>query len=294
VSYFGERVYSLRQWPPSSAWGIAFRKYYTPYFAASFAYLNDGHFPGHHRDGVAAEGWVPLGSFYDHFTVSFGAGAFYYYDTVFAQTAGGYADAHGWAWIGSVEMTYQAPSWRHFFLEARIDYTTPAKSIETTSVGAGFGYRGLSDFQGTSESLSPEPNELVASYWKTVVNSFSSQTARAEAFDYRRQLYQALGFSVGFVNEGDAQLIRRNGITAEAWLEPTFGSGRWSIGGGFGVYSAIDKYRPSPGRHASVIVSATMSYRVIDHLDIRFLWHRIATDYNRDTDIVLWGVGYRF
>jgi hypothetical protein len=24
------------------------------------------------------------------------------------------------------------------------------------------------------------------------------------------------------------------------------------------------------------------------------LWHRIVTDYNRDADILLWGLGYRF
>jgi hypothetical protein len=32
-----------------------------------------------------------------------GGGPFYYYDTVFAQNNGGYADAHGWAWLASLE-----------------------------------------------------------------------------------------------------------------------------------------------------------------------------------------------
>src|ERR1700678_2077004 len=57
ISYFGERVYSLRQWPPDSGYGISYRRTFGPYFAASLAYLNDAHFPGHHRDGVAAEAW---------------------------------------------------------------------------------------------------------------------------------------------------------------------------------------------------------------------------------------------
>ena len=77
-------------------------------------------------------------------------------------------------------------------------------------------------------------------------------------------------------------------------MEPSFNSGLWSIGAGFGFYSAIDKYRPAPGRHVSDVVSATVSVRPIKNFDIRFLWHRIVTDYNRDTDIVLWGLGYRF
>jgi hypothetical protein len=55
ISYFGERVYSLKQWPPDWGYGISYRKTFGSYFAASVAYLNDAHFPGHHRDGVAAE-----------------------------------------------------------------------------------------------------------------------------------------------------------------------------------------------------------------------------------------------
>jgi len=42
------------------------------------------------------------------------------------------------------------------------------------------------------------------------------------------------------------------------------------------------------------VASVTLSLRPINHVDIRFLWHRIVTDYNRDADILLWGLGYRF
>jgi len=83
ISYFGERVYSLRQWPPDTGYGISYRKTFTPYFAASLAYLNDAHFPGHHRDGVTAEAWLPLVPLSNRFTLSVGGGPFYYYDTVF-------------------------------------------------------------------------------------------------------------------------------------------------------------------------------------------------------------------
>jgi len=300
ISYFGERVYSLRDWPADWGYGIAYRKIFAPYFAASLAYLNDAHFPGHHRDGVTAEAWIPIIPLTDRITLSVGGGPFYYYDTVFANNNGGYADAHGWAWLASVDATIQPwRSWSHFFIDARIDYTAPSKSIETTSVGLGFGYRGFSDIHTPGNSAGSEgfpPNEVVASYWKTVTNSFQSSehTSRAEAIDYRRQIWHEIRASVGILNEGDTQLIRRNGITAEGWLEPSFDSGLWSIGAGFGFYSAIDKYRASPGRHVSDVVSATISLRPIKNFDIRFLWHRIVTDYNRDTDVVLWGLGYRF
>jgi hypothetical protein len=301
ISYFGERVYSLRQWPPDSGYGISYRRTFAPYFAASLAYLNDAHFPGHHRDGVAAEAWLPIVPLSNRFTLSVGGGPFYYYDTVFAQNNGGYADAHGWAWLASLDATIQpwkSGPWSHLFFEARIDYTSPSKSIETTSFGIGIGYRGLSDIHDPNAEYAADlaANEIVASYWKTVTNSFnsSSHTARAEAIDYRRHIWKELRVSVGFLNEGDTRLIRRNGITAEGWLEPSFNSGLWSIGAGFGVYTAIDKYRAAPGRHVSDVVSLTLSLRPIGNFDVRLLWHRIVTDYNRDADILLWGLGYRF
>jgi hypothetical protein len=301
ISYFGERVYSLREWPPDSGYGISYRRTFAPYFAASLAYLNDAHFPGHHRDGVTAEAWLPIVPLSNRFTLSVGGGSFYYYDTVLARSNGGYADAHGWAWLASLDATIQpwkSGRWSHLFLEGRIDYTSPSKSIETTSFGIGIGYRGLSDIHDADSEVAEgfASNEIVGSYGKTVTNSFnsSSHTARAEAIDYRRQIWSELRVSVGFLNEGDTRLIRRNGITAEGWLEPSFNSGLWSIGAGFGFYTAIDKYRAAPGRHVSDVVSATLSLRPVGNFDIRLLWHRIVTDYNRDADILLWGLGYRF
>ena len=298
ISAFGESVSSHNQWPRSSAWGISYRKTVAPYFATSLAYLNDGHFPGHHRDGVTAEAWLPINLFARHVTISAGAGPFYYYDTVAARTPSGFADIHGWAWMFSLDTTWQFRGDRTGpFIELRLDHTAPAKSIETTSIGLGIGYRGFSDIHNTADPTAVEgfaANEVAGYYWKTVVNSFSSQTSRAEEVEYRRQIWRELRASVGFLNEGDAQLIRRNGITAEVWAEPSFNSGRWSIGAGFGGYSAIDKYQPAPGRHVSGVVSATVSVRPFKHLDMRFLWHRIVTDYSRDTDVVLWGLGYRF
>lgn len=299
VSFFAGRVYSLRQWPPDSGWGISYFKIFNQYLAGSLSYLNDAHFPGHHRDGVAPHLWVGIIPFGNRLTLSTGVGAFYYYDTVVAQNRSGYADVHGWAWIASLRATWVPLSWaQHFFLEGRIDYTAPAKSIETTSVNIGIGYRGMSDahlLKEESSAVFPD-NEVVASYWKTVTNSFNSGShqAPAAAIDYRRKIWKEVRASVGYLWEGDTQLIRRSGITAEGWLEPSFSSGLWSIGAGFGFYSAIDKYQPSPGRHVSDVVSATLSLQPVKNLSIRFLWHRIVTDYNRDTDVVLWGLGYRF
>jgi len=298
VSWVGSQVYSLRQWPSDSGWGISYFKVINRYLAGSIAYLNDAHFPGHHRDGVAMEVWVPLVPFGNRLNLSAGGGSFYYYDTVFAQNSGGYADAHGWAWLASVRATYQPfSSLPHLFIEGRIDYTAPSRSIETTSIGLGVGYRGISDSHRLPDTSAVfADNEVVASYGKTVTNSFDSSAhqARAASLDYRRRVWRELRMSVGYLYEGDTQLVRRSGIMTEGWAEPSFASGLCSIGVGFGFYAATDKYRPAPGRGLSEVVSATLSIQPTRHLDVRFLWHRIVTNYNRDADILLWGIGYRF
>src|SRR5579863_8000855 len=196
ISVFGEWVKSENQWPSSTAWGISYRKILAPYFAASLAYLNDGHFPGHHRDGVTAEAWLPINLFHDHLTISAGAGPFYYYDTVVAQNSAGYADAHGWAWLFSGDVMWQFLGDRTGpFIEMRIDHTAPSKSIQTTSIGLGIGYRGFSDIHNTADPDAAKgfaSNEIAGYYWKTVVNSFSSQTSRAEEIEYRREIWKEL------------------------------------------------------------------------------------------------------
>jgi hypothetical protein len=300
ISYFGEWVTS-QSGPTSTAWGISYRKIISDYLAVSLAYLNDGHFPGHQRDGLTGEVWLPIHLFDRHVTVSAGFGPFYYLDTVAAHNNAGYADDHGWAWLGSIDVIYQpwraGEWWSPLFFELRFDHTAPSKSIETTSIGLGIGYRGFSDVHNISDPLAAQgfaANEVAAYYWKTVVDSLAPTTARAEELEYRRQIWSELRASLGVLNEGDAQLIRRNGVLAEVWAEPSFNSGFWSIGAGFGGYAAIDKYRPSSGRHVSDVISATFSIRPLKNFDIRFLWHRIVTDYNRDTDVLLWGIGVRF
>jgi hypothetical protein len=305
-SYLGSFVSSTNQWASGTGWDLSFRKTWAPNFATSLDYLNDAHFPGHHRDGVTGEVWLPISFFSKHVTtISVGGGPFYYLDTAQAANPSGYADNHGWAWLSSVDarvLLLTPGDGTGLFFDLRFDHTAPAKSIETNSWAAGFGYRGVSDFDGTSgfrDSDGAPDWEITAYAYKTVVNSFSSQTSPAEEVEARWHIWNVFKVSGGWINEGNAQLIRRNGLESEIWAEPSFNSDLWSIGAGIGLYSAIDKYMPGPGRHASGIISAALSFRPlhfwgVEALDIRFLWHRIVTDYNRDTDIVLWGMGYRF
>jgi hypothetical protein len=82
-------------------------------------------------------------------------------------------------------------------------------------------------------------------------------------------------------------------VLAQAWLEPSFGDDRWTMGLGYGAYFAVDDYHPEP-RHVLPILTTTLSYNVTRKWTGRFEWHRVISNYDRDSDIFLLGVGYRF
>ena len=71
------------------------------------------------------------------------------------------------------------------------------------------------------------------------------------------------------------------------------------LGIGFGPYLVIDKdHTPASGEgggsNFSWIFTATAAYRLSRHWNARVSWNRINTDYNRDTDVLLLGAGYRY
>src|SRR3954469_18076682 len=82
---FGESSYS---------WQIEYRQDFYRNFSASIAMINEGHIPGHHRDGTAWQLWGRLLMFKERMALSVGAGAYYYFDTQ-PRPGGDTADVHG-------------------------------------------------------------------------------------------------------------------------------------------------------------------------------------------------------
>ena len=71
-----------------------------------------------------------------------------------------------------------------------------------------------------------------------------------------------------------------------------------SLGAGFGPYFAIDEQRggSTSGRDVFVskIASISGSLKLSQHVDLRATFDRVITTYDRDTDIFMGGIGYRF
>jgi hypothetical protein len=279
-------------------WVITYSHELSPHFFASLSYQNEGHVPGHHRDGHAAQLWgrAPLGR---GMSIAGGIGPYRYFDTTVAESGGSYSDAHGWGFITSVALLWESPQ-SPWFYQLRVDRISTRDSLDSTAVMAGVGYRLPQDGKGFLRDLRENgarvpASELSLLFGQTIVNSFESETSKlATSLEYRHVWGQYLRGTLAWIDEGDARLIRRNGIVAQLWLEPTFDQARYTLGAGVGTYLAVDHYREDKGSFASGIVTLTASYHLGSRWVARFSWNRIVSKYDRDADIILLGAGYRF
>ncbi len=127
--------------------------------------------------------------------------------------------------------------------------------------------------------------------------SFDSERATSLSIEYRRRLAQNLDWSLSWFYEGDNRLIRRHGLASQVWAVKDFTDERLTLGFGVGAYCAVDRqagHTPDGDRIISAIGTLTGSYRFDPQWSARISWNRIVTDYNRDTDVILGGIGYRF
>ena len=199
----------------SFTWQVDYRQDLYRNFAASIAYINEGHVPGHHRDGTAWEAWGRLPFAQNRFSISVGAGIYYLYDTQLLPN-GDTADIHGTAPIFSLSATgYLSDRW---FYQVRINRISPANQnkVTTLTAGAGFWF-GRSD-KPTPGKLGDAPNEqayvteneLTVFGGQSVVNTFLSQKARAYAGEYRRGVFPHVDWTASAIYEGDPEIIRRS------------------------------------------------------------------------------------
>jgi len=287
----------------SYTWQVDYRQDFSRYFAGSMALINEGHVPGHHRDGTAWQAWGRLPLFNDRLSISAGAGAYYYFDTQ-PLPGGDSADVHGTAPIYSLALTgYFSNRW---FYRLNVNYIHPDGQVEVTTVAAGVGFWFGRDKKPTPGKLGDSPeeaayvteNELTFFAGQSIVNTFLSQTARAYAGEYRRGIFPHVDWTLSGIYEGDPEIIRRSGAATQVWFVNSFFNHRIAIGAGVGPYVFLDHKHPAVGRTSPAAIaplgSLTMSARLSESWLVRFIFDRVTTNYNRDSDVLLIGLGYRW
>jgi hypothetical protein len=288
----------------TSAWAFEYQHPLGENLAASFSWQNEGHLPGHHRDGQGIQVWARSNLLDRRLSLAAGIGPYRYFDTTPALAGGGYANVHGWGTIGSLAATYYSDS--RLLYQARFNRIVTPNSIDTSALMFGIGYLLEPVSERGPHAAAPHQvtrttsDEVTVFLGKTIVNSYESELGTSRSIEYRRGLARHVDLTVGLLNEGDARLIRRTGVTAQIWgVREVLASDRLVLGIGFGPYLAVDRYRaPAPGEGGdsrfSWIFTATAAYRLNEQWAARFSWNRVNTNHHRDTDVILLGAGYRF
>jgi hypothetical protein len=288
----------------SYTWQVDYRQDFYRNFAGSIAYINEGHLRRHHRDGTAFEAWGRLPLLQDRFAIALGLGGYYFYDTQ-PLPGGDTANIHGTSPIYSLSVTaYLSGRWYYRLMFNRI---TPAHQINvnTMTVGAGFWFG--QDKKPTPGKLGDAPNEeafvtgneLTVFGGQSIVNTFLNQKSLAYAGEYRRGVFPHVDWTGSAIYEGDPKIVRRSGLASQLWAVNTFFNDRITVSAGLGPYIFLDRKHPANAgskNPASIapLASLTFSVRLSEHWVIRTVFDRVTSNYNRDSDIFLVGLGYRW
>jgi hypothetical protein len=284
-------------------WALNYQEGLGEYFAASFMWLNEGHIPNHHRDGQAVQLWARLPLADRRLVFQAGLGPYRYFDTSTPEQGGSYSNLHGWGVVYSARAAYYLSN--RIVLQLQFNRVQAFGGPDSVGMLFGVGYQldapdrpGPRDW--ASGSASKVTNQEVTLYFgRSIVNSNSSPVALAGAIDYRIGLAKYLDLTLGYLHEGSHEFARRDGLTSQLWLTRAFIDDTITLGVGVGGYYAINETEntPSPGPGAgefSGLVSISAAYRFTSHWAARLTWNRVVTNYDRDTDVIFAGIGYRF
>jgi hypothetical protein len=282
----------------SYAWELEFRHpLFDRHLAWSVAWLNEGHVAEHHRDGLVAQFWAVPVLDPDDFAFAIGAGMYRYADTRF-WPGDGYTNEHGWAPIVSASATVYTDS--PWFFRATINHVSERDGFESNSVVAGLGYQ-LGWKASARRERRPLRREqsLTGFFGKTVVNSRSSEQATAYIVEYRRMLAPLWDWTVSYLDEGDPTVMRRRGLATQVWFVGRYLQQRLALGLGAGPYFQFVREGPAGARAdhdigTSVLLTPTAAYNLGAHWQVRASWNRVLSRNNRDADVIVLGLGYRW
>ncbi|KDB07989.1 hypothetical protein LIG30_2970 [Burkholderia sp. lig30] len=285
------------------SWAIDYQEGLSEHTALGFTWYNEGHIPNHHRDGQAVQFWGRWPLEHRRFVLSAGAGPYRYFDTTAATNGSGYSNSHGWGVLMSVRAAYYTSS--RWVTQLQLNRTQIFSGPNTTSLMFGVGYQlDAPDTPGPRDTPQPRTgkvtqNELTAMLGETILNSRSSPSALGGSLEYRRGLLRHVDWTATWMYEGSKQSIRRNGVASQLWLTRAFLDDKVTLAAGAGAYLTVNQRnfrdKPGPGDGGiSGIVSISASYRLSDRWLTRVTWNRVVTRYDRDTDVIQAGIGYRF
>lgn len=289
----------------SYSWLISYFEGINEHFAWSLSWLNEGHLPDHHRDGPSVQFWGRKYLLDQRLSLAVGAGPYFAFDSNREGMAGdNYENVHKLGGLFSFTATwYMKTRW---LLQTRLENVWLDGDMDTTSILLGVGYQlsppgapGSAETPASEKQAYNKPkNEITLFMGYTNMNGPADNDFAVSA-EYRRDIAPYLGWTVGWIQEIDTPEVDRHGVATQLWGTKTFFHDLLGLGAGFGIYVFTDDARDpksgiDDGLRAAGLATLTASYRLTRRFGIRASWHRTVTDYDRDSDIFLCGLGYRF
>ncbi len=288
----------------SYAWALEYRQHLASWLDVSLGYLNEGHLPGHYRDGGSALVWGRTQLWSDRVSLALGVGPYLYFDTLTNDPGAplGYRDYHGVGVLASAALSYSLSE--RWFALLEVNEVMASADVGARSVLLGVGYRldrvmqALSSGAAAGQAQEGELRDEVGVFLgETVINGTHSDASNTFGAEYRRQVTRNLELSASVLSDSDGIDGRHQAATGEVWLVQEFAARQLVAGLGLGSYFSLQSYDTIYRTKAASVVglaSMTVAWRVTRALDLRLIWHRGFTGDDQDRDIVTVGLGWRF
>lgn len=284
----------------SFAWQIDYRQRVSRNLAWSLMWLNEGHVPGHHRDGFAGQIWGVLPLLRDRLDLAAGAGLYNFFDTKTTLNSSGALlkslDVHNLAAVYSVTATWRFSE--RWFLQATLNRIAPAGDVNMNSLtyaaGVGYWLGAPRPPENARAAWAPKlRNEITVFAGGSVVNIHGGQRTFSAQVEYRREIGVHTDWTVAYLNEGSGKNLKRNGALTQLWLAGRFLEERVQVAFGAGVYWTFESSGEIEGwRALSAIVSPSVAWRFTKRWLVRATWNRVISSYDRDADNFLLGAGH--
>jgi hypothetical protein len=268
----------------------------SPRLAVSFGWLNEGHLQEHHRDGWVSQLWATHELRASGLRLGLGLGIYRSFDTLFL--ADGYRNDHKTLPLLSLVMTRpigDGPLSAQLMVNRTLGDAKPATFSVLAGIAASLG-KPASAPVAAAPRTGEGDQSVVFIYGTTILNSDQSETAEAFSVAYRRRVSNHWAWTAGYVNEGNRNGARRDGVSFQGWLEGHYLERRLRLGVGFGPYLTrvedTDDGHNSNSVRLSGRTTLAGSWRMGPHWRVHLTWNRTETAYHRDTDLLAAGLGF--
>lgn len=293
------RLHGIGEKEATYSWQLQYFQHFNEAWAGSLSWVNEGHLPGHHRDGVALQVWRFHRMERNSLRLGVGLGAYRTFDTTL-QPEGDYHNLHSLRPLLGLRAQYPWPgsAWEGFVQLNRTLGSGPATQSALVGVSTRFGCPAPS-----APRMPPReepPNELAFLFGRTILNSFESEATellQSFAVEYRRRLARHVELSFTYCDEGGIDAARRDGLAAQIWLTTRRPAGGWLLGFGMGPY--FSRVYPETGSGSDTVnIRTSLRYSMVVGRHLwgnwggRLQWNRTLTLNHRDTDVLLAGVAY--